>query len=238
MQIFFFFPYSFKNFFFFVSSMQYTQNSVLYVLSVLNRDKEMRKYILEYKRPEYQQTPEYLVSLLDEQTLKEDYPDTELKYESKSLILPNLYVGSIKTEGQFDTIIYATNKKIYQEWLDRHVLKAKQTEYQLPLWDGDKMGALYDVASQSMTPEIFENVFNLIDTSLQKNQSVFVCCAQGKDRSAILVLYYLMKKYTLTRDQALRFLTEKRPIVGMEKFKHLVDTLDHEIRDKTSTIPV
>jgi protein-tyrosine phosphatase len=37
----------------------------------------------------------------------------------------------------------------------------------------------------------------------------------GSSRSAILVIYYLIKKYQMSMDEALHFLKEKRSIVNI-----------------------
>lgn len=52
-----------------------------------------------------------------------------------------------------------------------------------------------------------------LDESLKRGRRTFVYCSQGKDRSASIVIGYLMSKYNLSYDQALTFVRSKRYIV-------------------------
>ena len=48
-----------------------------------------------------------------------------------------------------------------------------------------------------------------------KQYKILIHCYMGSSRSAIIVVYYLMKKYQMSLDEALEFLKEKRPIVNI-----------------------
>ena len=60
-----------------------------------------------------------------------------------------------------------------------------------------------------MTSE-FEKCFTFIDRALDQGDGVLVHCHAGLSRSATIVVMYLMRKYSLTRDEALQRLQSKR----------------------------
>merc|ERR1711879_52760 len=45
-------------------------------------------------------------------------------------------------------------------------------------------------------------------------KKVLVCCQQGKDRSALVVLAYIMTKWSVLPDEAYNYLQSLRPIVS------------------------
>lgn len=57
-------------------------------------------------------------------------------------------------------------------------------------------------------------ILRKIDFALNNRQKVFVACQQGKDRSALVVLCYLVAKYGVDSQQAYNFVQKQRPIVS------------------------
>ena len=47
------------------------------------------------------------------------------------------------------------------------------------------------------------------------HKKIFVHCYAGASRSAAIILYYLIKKYNMTLDDANQFLLSKREIVNI-----------------------
>lgn len=73
--------------------------------------------------------------------------------------------------------------------------------------------AVDDNAHTNLTP-YFERTYRFIDSYLKKGKNVLVFCRAGRSRSASIVLYYLMKTFALSTDEALAYLKKKRPQVG------------------------
>lgn len=70
-----------------------------------------------------------------------------------------------------------------------------------------------------------------LDESLKSGRRTFVYCSQGKDRSASIVIGYLMSKYHVTYQQALTFVRSRRFIADpgpayVEFFEHDFKKLD------------
>ena len=76
-----------------------------------------------------------------------------------------------------------------------------------------------DVGVESFTHQggkPFREALQAVDAALGDGGSVLVCCQQGKDRSATLVLAYFIGKYRVDRQQALNFVQQRRPIVSCD----------------------
>lgn len=58
----------------------------------------------------------------------------------------------------------------------------------------------------------YERFYNIIENS---TGNIFVHCFAGKSRSAALVLYYLVKKYGWTIEEALDIIKVKRPAINI-----------------------
>jgi protein-tyrosine phosphatase len=61
--------------------------------------------------------------------------------------------------------------------------------------------------------DYFEQTSDFIDDALAKKENVLVHCAVGMNRSATIVIAYLMKKYQMNLEETLEFVKDKRPIV-------------------------
>lgn len=53
------------------------------------------------------------------------------------------------------------------------------------------------------------------DITKNTNDNIFVHCFAGKSRSAVLVLYYIMRQYDFTLEHALELLKVKRPCINI-----------------------
>eukprot|EP01091_Cochliopodium_minus_P011090 TRINITY_DN307_c0_g1_i3.p1 TRINITY_DN307_c0_g1~~TRINITY_DN307_c0_g1_i3.p1 ORF type:complete len:181 (-),score=35.41 TRINITY_DN307_c0_g1_i3:14-556(-) len=58
--------------------------------------------------------------------------------------------------------------------------------------------------------QVFDEFHKFMDEAINKGESVLVHCAQGKSRSATIVISYVMKKYKWDFRQAYNFVREKR----------------------------
>ena len=69
-----------------------------------------------------------------------------------------------------------------------------------------------------------------MDGALKENKKVFVHCAQGKDRSATVVIAYIMSRYDVNADQALTYVRSKRWIANPMDKGGYMDFLRNEFQ--------
>jgi dual specificity phosphatase 12 len=67
-----------------------------------------------------------------------------------------------------------------------------------------------DFHSTDLLTNEFEKCFQFINKALEENHQVLIHCHAGVSRSATIAAMYLMRKYSLTREQALKRLSDKR----------------------------
>lgn len=67
-----------------------------------------------------------------------------------------------------------------------------------------------DVSSTDLLTSEFEKTFFFIDSAIERGEQVLVHCQAGRSRSATIVTMFLMRKYSLTVDEALKRVKSKR----------------------------
>ena len=67
-----------------------------------------------------------------------------------------------------------------------------------------------DFHSTDLLSNEFEKCFQFIDKAISEGHQVLIHCHAGVSRSATIAAMYLMRKYSLTREEALKRLIEKR----------------------------
>jgi dual specificity phosphatase 12 len=67
-----------------------------------------------------------------------------------------------------------------------------------------------DFQSTDLLTNEFEKCFQFIDKAIEEGHQVLIHCHAGVSRSSTIAAMYLMRKYSLTRDQALERLINKR----------------------------
>jgi dual specificity phosphatase 12 len=67
-----------------------------------------------------------------------------------------------------------------------------------------------DFQSTDLLTNEFEKCFQFIDKAIEQGHQVLIHCRAGISRSATIATMYLMRKYSLTREQALERLINKR----------------------------
>ena len=82
----------------------------------------------------------------------------------------------------------------------------------LYVWIRYKTLPLSDDPATQLSP-FFESAFEFIKEGIENGQGVLVHCYAGQSRSASIVIAYLMKEKSLTLDESLKLLREKRPCV-------------------------
>ena len=99
--------------------------------------------------------------------------------------------------------------------LDEHRISHIQTilDYQPKCLDS-KRTYLYiyadDFPSTDLITNEFDKSFEFISQAIDKGQQVLIHCHAGVSRSATIAAMYLMRKYCLTRQQAIERIIEKR----------------------------
>lgn len=60
-----------------------------------------------------------------------------------------------------------------------------------------------------------EKLYSIIDKCVENNENILVHCQAGKSRSVGVVIYYLIKKYNMSYDQACNIMNTHRPVNNM-----------------------
>ena len=142
--------------------------------------------------------------------VERQYPRPSIKdaiysiFENPSHIIDNIYLGNaynaanyeILKEMDIDCIINITNNipNYYEDYFEYITYRIKDNNHH-------------------SIKEFLIDSFNFINRN--KNKKILVHCYAGSSRSASIVLYYLIKNYNMTFDDANTFLKEKRSIVNI-----------------------
>jgi dual specificity phosphatase 12 len=73
--------------------------------------------------------------------------------------------------------------------------------------------------------QFFNEVHEFIDKAIDNKENVLVHCKGGMSRSASMLCSYLMRKFSLSFDEAYKILKERRPIVDIN------EGFQNELRD-------
>ena len=79
--------------------------------------------------------------------------------------------------------------------------------------------------------EMFENLTELIEQSLDEGDIVMVNCWQGASRSVTVVLAYLIRYQSMTVEEALRMVKEKRDIRPNNAFLQSLIDYEEELKE-------
>ena len=135
-----------------------------------------------------------------------------------SLISNNLYLGAFQsamntnflTNNNIQLIINAANDQLYN--LFPKLKKYKEEFYSQ--YDFTLLG-LEDTTTQEIDFNIIKDICQQIHQYLTENKGVLIHCAQGKSRSAMVVIFYLVEKCNMTLDEATLYLKGKRSCVQL-----------------------
>lgn len=162
----------------------------------------------------YQRSPRKLKTL---KCLRKDAPleyNKDCKNGECSLpnqIIKGLYLGGTCSRHP-DVLRYLGIKNILSvNSEEKAYLKGEFNNMKLG-WD--------DSLNQKLFPQI-DKAYRFIDSKLKKGEKVLVNCFAGISRSASAVIYYIMKKFKFSYDEAFILVKSKRRIVqpnpGFEK---------------------
>lgn len=124
-----------------------------------------------------------------------------------NLIIPNLYLGNIiyadkvdfLTQNNIGAIINCTEKEPFNDYFENKLkLRVSINDNK----DEDNI--------EKFKCEIINSI-NFIDDCINNNISVYVHCYWGLMRSATVVAGYLIKRYGISHDDAIKIVKEQRP---------------------------
>lgn len=124
-----------------------------------------------------------------------------------SEIIPNLWLGPLGLT--YDTDFLTANKisHIVRVLEDTNTSALSynlgiKTHY-IKIYDGD----------EQPIGDYFDSAIAFIDGALQQGNAVYVHCYVGVSRSPTIVAAYLIKQRQLTTEQALKYISERRPCI-------------------------
>lgn len=125
-------------------------------------------------------------------------------------IIPNLWLGDITSSQDINFHNYYKIDCVFNctkdlHFIPKYKLKHKQSHYRLPVHDNRKEEEL--ILFGKKCPEVIAR----IDMLLKKNKKILVHCYAGAQRSAAIVAMYIIFKFHLTPDDAIRKIKEIRP---------------------------
>ncbi|MCX6988472.1 MAG: dual specificity protein phosphatase [Chlamydiae bacterium] len=144
----------------------------------------------------------------------ERYPDVDQ-------IAPHIYLGRQdelrKNGGQYAYIVTACPSVINAPESTIHHIKCslKDRPDLHPCEGGASLRVLQDLIDDGT---LEDQVYPALDRALMGQGEALVHCAEGKNRSASILLAYLIKRVGVTYEQGLHFLRSKRWCVGIGNF--------------------
>lgn len=121
---------------------------------------------------------------------------------SYSYIIDNIYVGDIFSTNCQELL---SNIDCVVSLVD-NVIKHPNIDYfSIPIEDKPEVNIL----------PICKNVYDYIEKN--NNKIILIHCLAGGSRSVSTILYYIMKKYNKTFDNAYEFMISKHPNVNINK---------------------
>lgn len=150
---------------------------------------------------------------------------------------------NIHTFSRIHSYIYlssyklANSEKILRKYNIKYVLTimpkcekcSKMTEY-----DGIKYLQIdkQDIQSENLKNE-FNNTYKFIDDAVNKKENILIHCRAGKSRSPTILAAYLMKKYNVTSDEALKYLKQQRKIIKPNPgFKKQLEEYEKDLKNE------
>jgi protein-tyrosine phosphatase len=128
-------------------------------------------------------------------------------YGEPTHIIDNIYLGSSINASHYNTLKDRDIGLIINMTYEISNYFPKNFEYiNYPLYDNNL---------QSIKSYLIESYDKIIDFQLNnRNKNIFVHCFMGASRSASIVIYYLMKKYNYSLNDAIVFCKNKRLLVN------------------------
>lgn len=143
-----------------------------------------------------------------------------------NMIIPNLYLGNIKAANNIEflkknnicAIINCTENDNFSDYFkdkSKFRLSIKDSK------DNDNMNKFKN--------DIIDSI-DFIEESLNNNKPVFVHCYWGLMRSATVIAAYLIKKYNISKLDAINIVKEQRPMAlsSIYNFNEILDFIENK----------
>jgi atypical dual specificity phosphatase len=79
----------------------------------------------------------------------------------------------------------------------------------------------------------FDSCYEFIDSATNVNGKILIHCIYGVSRSVTIIISYLMKKYEITRQDALNLIKSKKPSINPNKgFILQLENVDKQLNNK------
>ena len=142
--------------------------------------------------------------------VKRQYPRPPLSkvitsiFDNPTHIIDNIYLGNAYNAANYETLRNSNIKNIINITNNIPNYYEDYFEYKNYVMKDN---------NQSSISEYLDDSYQYINRNKDKN--ILIHCYAGSSRSASLVLYYLIKKYNMTFDEANTLLKNKRDIVNI-----------------------
>lgn len=145
-----------------------------------------------------------------------------------NLIIPYLYLGNINSahnnnflvNNNIQAIVNCTENDQFDEYFN------DKQKIRLSINDSKDIDNINKFKNDIM------KIIYFIDENIENKKSVYIHCYWGLMRSATVVAAYLMKKYDLSKEDAINIIKEQRPkaLVSMYNFNEVLKYIDDEIK--------
>jgi len=128
-------------------------------------------------------------------------------YSEPTHIIDNIYLGSAINASHYNTLKERNIELIINMTHEISNYFPKDFYYlNLPLYDNNQ---------QSIKNYLIISYDKIIDFQINnREKNILIHCFMGASRSASILIYYLMKKYNYTLDDAIMFCKNKRELVN------------------------
>jgi len=127
-------------------------------------------------------------------------------FDGMTKIDDHIYIGSIYDANNINNL-KSNNIECVLSILSSHntIIKYPNIEYMRI--------SIEDVPSSDIS-KYFKDTFTFIDNSIVNKKNILIHCKSGISRSATILCAYLMKKYKINYDDALKIIKNKRKIIN------------------------
>jgi protein tyrosine/serine phosphatase len=151
-----------------------------------------------------------------------------------NMIIPNLYLGNIKAANDIDflkkynilAIVNCTENDNFSNYFK------DKLKFRLCIKDSKDANNM-----NKFQNDIIDSI-NFIEESLNNNKPVFVHCYWGLMRSATVIAAYLIKKYNISKLDAINIIKEQRPmsLSSIYNFNEILDFVENKYVNKINII--
>ena len=142
------------------------------------------------------------------------------------MIIPNLYIGNIKAANNTDflkkhnicAIINCTENDAFSDYFK------DKSKFRLSIKDSKDKNNM-----DKFKNDIIDSI-DFIEDCLNQKKPVFVHCYWGLMRSATVIAAYLIKKYNISKLDAINIIKEQRPMAlsSIYNFNEILDYIENK----------